>query len=380
MVGLFPALQFALFGATVGHQLQDGMYAVMNVHSGLFLDVDGGSTQSAANVLIGHAASTSHGHWHLRVHDDATYTIQNAHSGMYLSTPAVEVVGNGANVFVWSSALQPESLWRLHLVQGTAFSVENVKVGRFLSVAGASIVAGANVHLWNSSEFVESQWQFISKGVCIDAVAGDWCYNHTIWAKDYGINARPEWYPGLTNTSSFSNFQAHMHYCYWGRCPMPCASTDLYSCQIPGRFWSDAECQDAVQGTKCHDEVTWAMDYGINDHPEWYPSLTNQSSFGEFQARLFQGEKAAIESNECPEPCCHDTLPGELCHEDAEWAMLYGINVPEVSHWYPPSLTNQSSLAEFQAWMHLCHADRCPEPCIATEILASPFDASLDCA
>jgi len=153
-----------------------------------------------------------------------------------------------------------------------------------------------------------------------------------------------------------------------------------YSCQIPGRFWSDAECQSAVQGTACHDEVTWAMDYGINEHPEWYPSLTNQSSFGEFQARLFQGQPAAIESSACPEPCCHDTLPGELCHEDAEWAMLYGINVPEVSHWYPPSLTNQSSLAEFQAWMHLCHADRCPEPCVATEILASPFDASLDCA
>jgi len=300
---------------------------------------------------------------------------------MYLSTPAVET-SNGSNVFVWSNAAQPESLWSLHTVNHdgeTSFSVKNVKAGLFMSVAGASAAGGANVHLWSSAGQLESQWQFLSKGVCHDAVVGDGCYNDTVWAKGHAIHTRPEWYPGLSSTSSFADFQAHLHTCFWDRCPMPCASTTSLSCQLVGRFWSNTDCQDAEEGSTCHQEVTWAVDQGIYLHPEWYPSLTEQSSFREFQARLFQGRQAGLESNHCREPCCHDVLPGERCHEDTTWAMLYGINLPEVSHWYPPSLTNQSSFAEFQAYLHLCFADRCPEPCSATEIMVPPHDASMDC-
>lgn len=377
------ALQCAFVAVAGASELQDGLYAIRNVKSGMYLDVHGGSTQNAANVEIGDTTSSSRGHWHLRAIDgSAAYTIQSALSGLFLSTPVGAGSVNGANVFVWSSAALSESLWKLRDVsnaEGMTFSLENVKTGLVLSVAGASAFSGANVHLWNSSGFLESQWQFVGKGVCHDAVVGDMCYNDTIWAKSYAIHTRPEWYSGLTHTSSFADFQAHLHHCFWGRCPMPCASTTTYSCQMIGRFWSDVGCQDALVDSKCHQEVTWAMDYGIHQHPEWYQSLTNQSSFREFQATIFQGEKGESQSNHCHEPCCHDTLPGERCHEDATWAMLYGINIPEVSHWYPPSLTNQSSLAEFQAYLHLCFSERCPEPCVSTEIMALPHNASLGC-
>merc|ERR1712107_166400 len=199
-------------------------------------------------------------------------------SGMYLSTPEVQNQANGANVFAWSSAEQPESRWELHKVSngdGTAFSLENIAVGRFLSVAGASLASGANVHLWSSPGKQESHWEFISEGSCHDAVRGDMCYNDTIWAKYYAINTRPQWYPGLTNKSSFADFQAHLHYCYWDRCPMPCASTQQFSCKMIGRFWGGAaSCQDAAEDSKCFKEVSWAMDHGIHLHPEWYPSLS----------------------------------------------------------------------------------------------------------
>lgn len=363
--------------------LQEGLYTIRNMNSGRYLDVEGGSQEVAANVLLWDTPSAMHSQWVLRAAEDGTsYTIQKAQSGLFLSTPATGTSFNGANAFVWSSRDLPESLWKLHLVSqadGMTFSVENVKFGRFLSVAGASAANGANVHLWSSPGKLESQWQFLSKGVCRDATVGDLCYNDTIWAKDYAIHTRPEWYPGLTSTSSLADFQAHLHYCFWGRCPMPCASTALHSCQMTGRFWSSSGCEDAAQGSTCHQEVSWAMDYGIKQHPEWYPSLSNQSSFGEFQARLYKGKEAGMENNHCPEPCCHDAFPGERCHEDAMWAMLYGINIPEVSHWYPPSLTNVSSFADFQAYLHLCSAERCPEPCTATEILARPHNVSMDC-
>jgi len=214
---------------------------------------------------------------------------------------------------------------------------------------------------------------------CHDAVLGETCYNDTLWAMDYAIHTRPEWYPGLTNESSFADFQAHLHLCFWDRCPMPCAATEEHECTLVGRFWSNATCEDAAAGSQCHAEVTWAMEHGIFLDPEWYPSLSETSSFSQFQYRLFQGQEAGLETHSCKEPCCHDTLPGERCHEDATWAMQYGINIPEVNHWYPPSLTNESDFSEFQAYLHLCFPERCPVPCASTSLESLSDVGSLEC-
>lgn len=381
MAHRLAVLQLVAVGVAVTGQLQEGLYTLRNVNSGMYLDVQDGSNENVANVLVWNGPSASHSKWHLRS-TGAAYTLQNAQSGMFLSTPVVESSGNGANVFVWDSADVTESQWQLHAVSngdGTSYSVENIKAGRFLSVAGASTDSGANVHLWDSPGKPESQWELLSEGSCHDAVPGEVCYNDTVWAKDYAINTRPQWYPGLTNESSFADFQAHLHYCYWNRCPMPCESTKQHSCEMVGRFWNSENCQDATEGSKCQKEVTWAMEHGIYQNPGWYPSLSETSSFREFQLRLFHGEQSGLETNHCPEPCCHNALPGERCHEDAEWAMLYGVNIPEISHVYPPSLTNQSDFSEFQAYLHLCYPDRCPEPCAPTEIMASQHDVGMDC-
>jgi len=380
-VSLIPGLAIAS-----GQGLPEGLYTIRNVNSGLYLDVKDGSSENAANVVQFNTPEAAHSQWHLRQVDRAdsslAYTVQNAQSDMFLSTPFAASSFDGANAFVWSSSEVDEALWTLHGLangEGTTFSVKNVQLQRFLSVSGASNLTGANVHLWSSPGYPESEWQFQSQGSCHDAVVGDFCHNDTVWAKEYAIFTRPEWYPGLTNTSSFADFQAHMHYCFWDRCPMPCTSTTLRRCELVGRFWEGAEeCEDAAPGSNCSMQVTWAMEHGIYDRPEWYPSLTEHSSFQEFQARLFRGQQAG-EKTHCKEPCCHDALPGERCHEDATWAMLYGVNLPEVRHWYPPSLTNESSFAEFQAYLHLCYSDRCPVPCTPTEILSLPHDASMDC-
>mmetsp|Transcript_22671 Transcript_22671/g.73282 ORF Transcript_22671/g.73282 Transcript_22671/m.73282 type:complete len:168 (-) Transcript_22671:356-859(-) len=160
---------------------------------------------------------------------------------------------------------------------------------------------------------------------------------------------------------------------------MPCAVTALHSCSMVGRFWDDSKCQAAEQGSKCHGEVQWAMEHGIHLHEEWYPSLSERSSFREFQARLFQGDQAGVESHGCLEPCCHDTLPGELCHEDATWAMLYGVNLEEFSHVYPSYLTNESSFGEFQGYLHFCYPKRCPGPCASNTAMSSAHLGGLEC-
>jgi len=47
------------------------------------------------------------------------------------------------------------------------------------------------------------------------------------WAKEHGINSNPEWYPGLTNSSSFEAFQALLNSRQEWLCPTPCSPCNV---------------------------------------------------------------------------------------------------------------------------------------------------------
>lgn len=123
------------------------------------------------------------------------------------------------------------------------------------------------------------------------------------------------------------------------------------------------ECRTASPGDPCFERVRWAMERGIDLHPEWYPVLTRTSSFEQFQELLH-----ARDAGGCPRPCamqpessCHTATSGEECHRHAVWAKDFGIRtLPET---YPKELTSESPLTEFQAWLHRIHHGDCPAPC-----------------
>jgi len=176
--------------------------------------------------------------------------------------------------------------------------------------------------------------------LCHTAVLGERCHEEVKWAMLHGIRENPEWYPGLTSGASFEEFQNHLHNSGYSSCPEPC---DL--------------CRSAVEGEECYTDVAWAMEHGINLHPEWYAGLTRNSTREEFQAYL---------SNkfDCPRACglCHTATAGEPCHEGVMWAMLHGIKVhPE---WYP-ELAQNSSFEVFQEHLHEGKFMNCPRPCPA---------------
>merc|ERR1712217_2361 len=62
-----------------------------------------------------------------------------------------------------------------------------------------------------------------------------------------------------------------------------------------------AWCHLATQGEQCYDDVQWAMTEGIYAHPEWYPGLSKDSAFSEFQAWL-----SGSEASSCKPPCPHE--------------------------------------------------------------------------
>merc|ERR1712157_478658 len=100
------------------------------------------------------------------------------------------------------------------------------------------------------------------------------------------ILAHPEEFPELSQASSFEDFQAHFHTSNPALCPIPC--------EMP----SQQPCHTSLEGEPCYAHVRWAMKNGIFAHPEWFPELSQASSFEDFQAHFHTSDPAL-----CPIPC-----------------------------------------------------------------------------
>ena len=114
---------------------------------------------------------------------------------------------------------------------------------------------------------------------CATAVLGDLCYTHVVWAQTHGIVEHPDWYPDLTQDSSFEDFQCAVfqNEAPPPGCLPPCGVTcggHQYACGEPG--------------DDCLMHITWAMNEGIHAHPEWYHNLAASplSSPRAFQCEL----------------------------------------------------------------------------------------------
>jgi len=124
---------------------------------------------------------------------------------------------------------------------------------------------------------------------CQDAVQGDACWQAVTWAKNSGIHEHPEWYPGLSASSTGAEFQAVVHSGKPNKCPAPCSA---------GAAVSQKSCRDPSPGDACWGAVDWAKKHGIHEHSDWYPGLTPSSSDADFQAQVH-----AAEPSKCPPPC-----------------------------------------------------------------------------
>lgn len=137
---------------------------------------------------------------------------------------------------------------------------------------------------------------------CRTPVEGDDCYAEVMWAMRVGVADNPDWYLPLTRNSSFEDFQQQMHSRYLSVCPQPCSSQDSAEWRPAPSLETrvGTGCHTSTQGDDCYVEVTWAMQVGVVEHPEWYLPLTRISSFEDFQRHL---HGAAGHSGACPEPC-----------------------------------------------------------------------------
>ncbi|CAK0813215.1 unnamed protein product, partial [Prorocentrum cordatum] len=177
---------------------------------------------------------------------------------------------------------------------------------------------------------------------CHTAAPGEECHvlRHVAWAKQDGIRDHPEWYPNLSLESSFEDFQNLLWLNGLHECQRPCAS-----------------CHTAAPGEECYGHVAWAKQEGIRDDPEWYPNLSLESSFEDFQNLLWLNGL-----HECQRPCasCHTAAPGEECYGHVAWAKQDGIR--DDPEWYP-NLSPESSFEDFQEHLWTNGLHECPRPC-----------------
>jgi len=57
-------------------------------------------------------------------------------------------------------------------------------------------------------------------------------------------------------------------------------------------------CHTVAKDEPCYWAVTWAFKHGLKKHPEWYPGLTADSTFEDFQQFYH-----TTQQHHCPEPC-----------------------------------------------------------------------------
>lgn len=187
-------------------------------------------------------------------------------------------------------------------------------------------------------------------GECKNAEPGDDCFGVILWVLTKGVFKHPKWFLGLNQASSMEAVQRHLHNNPEKGMPPTCSEP------------CEETCRDALEGEPCYDSVTWAMEEGIADHPDWFSGLTNVSKFKEVQMNLHSNPFATVY---CPKPCnvCHTAVKGEKCYSAVVWVMEEGI----VKH--PESYKGLSRLSSFQEVQDHLHRNKsekksmCVKPC-----------------
>jgi len=125
-----------------------------------------------------------------------------------------------------------------------------------------------------------------TKDRCWTAQQGELCFRSVRWAMERGIAMHPEWYAGLTQQSSFEDFQQFMHDGRAHECSMPCPVVSR-------------PCRTTVPGEECHRQVAWVFKNGLRSDPGAYPwALVQNATFEGVQQWLHQVHQA-----ECATPC-----------------------------------------------------------------------------
>lgn len=201
---------------------------------------------------------------------------------------------------------------------------------------------------WNVETSDESTKLY---GDCHTSEKGESCYNHVQYTIKENLPKHPEWYPGLSEGSSFKIVQQYLH--HQGVCPTPCGLKEELAKQKKAEkkkeeYVDGMPCHTAEAGEACYGDILFAKKkLAEGTHNEWYEGkLSATSSLQEIQAYL-HGQHSSDKTRLCPLPCsksavkniskygdgpCHTATEGDKCWKAAKWVVEVGVK--KKPQWY----------------------------------------------
>ncbi len=139
--------------------LSDGRYTIYSRHSGLVLDVAGGSSADGANIQQWGYAGSSNQHFDVRYEGNGYYSIISASSGK-----AIEVYNfnsdPGGEIRQWEYWNGDNQLWLLTHIDGEFFTATSKYSGLNLDVWNWSTASGGDIRQWNATGALNQQFRF----------------------------------------------------------------------------------------------------------------------------------------------------------------------------------------------------------------------------
>ncbi|MDF9747146.1 RICIN domain-containing protein [Natrinema salsiterrestre] len=167
-------------------------YRIEAAHSGLVLDVEGGSTANGGAVQQWGWWRGENQKWHVqRVGDGDEYRLINDYTGKALTIDG-GTDGHGAAVEQWDWLDRPRQRFRIEHVTGDRYRIENVGSGLVLDVTGGSTNHGASLQQWGWGNSANQHFRFteVSDGGDDSGSAAE---PESHFAPDDGFATAAEW-------------------------------------------------------------------------------------------------------------------------------------------------------------------------------------------
>lgn len=142
--------------ALQGSSIPEGTYELVNLNSGLRLDVNGESKDGGATVLQWYSNGGANQRWTIKSVGNGYYTIQNVNSGLMLDVNA-ESKDAGASIIQWHSNGAANQQWKI-VDCGGYYEIENRNSGLLLDINGESVSAGEKTLQWYRNGGLNQRW------------------------------------------------------------------------------------------------------------------------------------------------------------------------------------------------------------------------------
>jgi hypothetical protein len=138
----------------------NGTYGLTAQHSGLRLDITGGSMLDGAQAQQWTATGANPQRWTLRRQSDGSYMMQNVQSSKYLEVDA-NSISDGARVQQWAATGCACQKWFFDYVGSGLYQVRAAHSNKMLDVAAGSTAAGAIVQQWPDNDARPQRWRLV---------------------------------------------------------------------------------------------------------------------------------------------------------------------------------------------------------------------------